>query len=50
METVPDERIKVFCQNCNHPMISESTDMKRIIYLCELCKHEIRLEYDGGAW
>lgn len=44
MERVFDERIKVHCIDCDHPMLFESNmDNNSSIYLCELCKHEVKI-------
>ena len=37
--------IKVICKKCNHEMLPESTSNNNliIIYLCSLCKHEVKV-------
>ena len=45
MERVSYERLKVTCGRCEHPMIFESSlNDNTFIYLCELCKNEIRVK------
>lgn len=40
------ENIKVICKKCDNEMMPESisdNNNKIIIYLCELCKHEVKV-------
>ena len=57
METISYEswslimnNIKVICKKCNCEMLPESTSDTDnvIIYLCELCKHEVKVISIGG--
>ena len=36
------DNIKVICNSCNYPMVLESI-MNASIYICELCKHEVKI-------
>ena len=45
MKLVYSENIKVICKKCNNEMLPESTSDNNniIIYLCELCKYEVKV-------
>lgn len=43
MNNIYQENIKVICKKCNTEMILESTMVNTGIYLCELCKHEVKV-------
>ena len=37
------QNFKIQCCACEHPMVFESMSGKNAIYLCELCKHEVKV-------
>jgi len=37
------QNFKIRCNTCDHPMVFESMSDKNAIYLCKLCKHEVKI-------